>query len=141
MEEETWSSRSKTSFHWCRPRPNLQIEERIEVGPHYGFVSSHIRIGHVKFMLEREAKYIMLSISLQYESNLTNANMQRSRFTHYVVRAAVLQMGHKFFCCSHCLMQLMWNSCPQSREPMSSPSAYSSYHHWRIRQMRSVTSS
>jgi hypothetical protein len=46
-------------------------------------------------------------------------------------KAVVLQLGHRFFCISHCVMQLLWNSCPQSSKPRFCPSTYSSYDHGR----------
>ena len=51
----------------------------------------------------------------------------RIYYSFQVFRAVLLQIGHKFFTTSHCLMQPEWKSCPQWSVPRSSPSTYSSW--------------
>jgi hypothetical protein len=62
--------------------------------------------------------------------------VMRERFSLHVAKAVVLQIGHRFFCISHCMMQLLWNSCPQSSKPILCPSAYSSYDHGRASKIK-----
>lgn len=57
--------------------------------------------------------------------NLNYSLQEQWSFSH-VGSPVVLQMGHRFFCISHCLMQFVWKSCPQSSIPRLSPSVYSS---------------
>lgn len=57
-------------------------------------------------------------------------NIKKIRYDdppHFQVsKPVILQIGQRFFTINHCLMQFVWNSCPQSSVPISSPALQSS---------------